>query len=224
MTATAPDGWTQLGENVGVGPGAAEVHAALMASTSHRTTMLDGRYDYVGIGVVRGADGSHWMSMKLADHPSADQLPTTSDDPHRTVTSAGAVAVAEGATFHGDLRQVPLQAPVVGLLRSPSGAGYWLVAADGGVFAFGDAGFHGSAGALRLAAPITGMTATPDGGGYWLLGADGGVFAFGRAPFLGSAAGRAQPAPMARINRTATGAGYALYDVDGRRTGFGDAR
>ena len=31
------------------------------------------------------------------------------------------------------------------MAATPSGTGYWLVAADGGVFAFGDAAFSGSA-------------------------------------------------------------------------------
>ncbi len=66
------------------------------------------------------------------------------------------------------------------------GAGYDLVASDGGVFAFGDAGFYGSTGGMVLNRPIVGMASTPDGRGYWLVASDGGIFAFGDAPFLGS--------------------------------------
>ncbi|MHB1913032.1 MAG: hypothetical protein ACYCTI_13395 [Acidimicrobiales bacterium] len=40
---------------------------------------------------------------------------------------------------------------------SPDGAGYWLVASDGGIFSYGDAPFPGSTGAIRLAQPIVGM-------------------------------------------------------------------
>ena len=36
--------------------------------------------------------------------------------------------------------------PIVGMAATPSGHGYWLVAADGGIFSFGDADFHGSTG------------------------------------------------------------------------------
>ena len=53
---------------------------------------------------------------------------------------------------------------------TPTGAGYWLVACDGGIFAFGDARFHGSTGAMRLNQPIVGIAADPDGTGYWLVG------------------------------------------------------
>ena len=35
----------------------------------------------------------------------------------------------------------------VGMAATPNGAGYWLVASDGGVFSFGDARFHGFLGA-----------------------------------------------------------------------------
>ena len=42
---------------------------------------------------------------------------------------------------------------VVGMAATPSGRGYWLVAADGGVFTFGDAAFYGSMGGVRLNQP-----------------------------------------------------------------------
>ena len=64
---------------------------------------------------------------------------------------------------------------------TPSGRGYWLVAADGGVFTFGDARFLGSTGHRSLAAPIVGIAPTPSGRGYWLVASDGGVFTFGDA-------------------------------------------
>ena len=41
--------------------------------------------------------------------------------------------------------------PVVGMAASPSGNGYWMVAADGGVFAFGDAEYGGSTGGQQVA-------------------------------------------------------------------------
>jgi hypothetical protein len=83
---------------------------------------------------------------------------------------------------------VALNKPACSIVPTPSGAGYLIVAEDGGVFAFGDAQFHGSLGDKRLNAPIVDAALTPTGGGYWLLGADGGVFTFGDATFEGSAA------------------------------------
>ncbi len=38
-----------------------------------------------------------------------------------------------------------LNMPVMGIMATADGGGYWLVAKDGGVFNFGDAGFAGSA-------------------------------------------------------------------------------
>ncbi len=43
------------------------------------------------------------------------------------------------------------------MAATPSGAGYWLVASDGGVFSFGDAQFFGSTGAIHLNQPIVGI-------------------------------------------------------------------
>jgi hypothetical protein len=82
---------------------------------------------------------------------------------------------------------VRLNRPMVGMAATPSGRGYWLVAADGGIFTFGNAAGYGSLGAKPLNRAITGMAATLDGAGYWLVAADGGVFTFGDAAFYGSA-------------------------------------
>jgi hypothetical protein len=46
---------------------------------------------------------------------------------------------------------------VVDLQSTPSGAGYWMAAADGGVFAFGDAPFFGSAADVTLDQPVVGL-------------------------------------------------------------------
>jgi hypothetical protein len=81
-----------------------------------------------------------------------------------------------------------LNAPIVGMASTPSGRGYWLVAADGGVFAYGNAVFYGSAGAIHLNEPVVGMAPFGKDAGYWLIAADGGVFTYGAAPFLGSPA------------------------------------
>ena len=41
-----------------------------------------------------------------------------------------------------------------------TGAGYWLVASDGGIFAFGDAGFYGSAADQPLSSPMIAILPT----------------------------------------------------------------
>lgn len=117
----------------------------------------------------------------------------------------------------------PLNAPVVGIVPSPSGLGAWLVASDGGVFSSGDAPFFGSAGFLRLNQPVVGMAPTPTGLGYWLAAADGGVFAYGDARFFGSMGGRRLNQPVTGIIASGGGGGYQLVAKDGGIFNFGDA-
>ena len=81
-----------------------------------------------------------------------------------------------------------LASPIVGVVPTPTGDGYWMIAADGGVFGF-SAPFLGSVpGALNggsVAYPVNGMV--PFGSsGYIAVAFDGGLFAFGDAAFLGS--------------------------------------
>jgi 3D (Asp-Asp-Asp) domain-containing protein len=109
------------------------------------------------------------------------------------------------------------------MAATPSGHGYWLVAADGGIFSFGDAHYLGSTGGVALNQPIVGMAATPSGHGYWLVAADGGIFTFGDAHYLGSAAGRQNGAPIVGITRTHDGAGYWLAASDGAVYTYGSA-
>ena len=87
--------------------------------------------------------------------------------------------------LHG--RHAPQPARSSAWPATPDGAGYWLVASDGGIFAYGDAQFYGSTGATALNSPIVGMAPGPNGAGYWLVAADGGIFAYGSAQFYGSA-------------------------------------
>ena len=110
-----------------------------------------------------------------------------------------------------------------GMARTPDGAGYWIVASDGGVFSFGDAQFYGSMGGQHLNAPVVGMAARPQGDGYWLVGSDGGIFTFGNAGFHGSMGGQHLNAPIVGMASTADGGGYWLVGSDGGIYAFGDA-
>ena len=104
-----------------------------------------------------------------------------------------------------------------------SGAGYRLVAGDGGLFAFGDAPFYGSTGNITLNRPVVGMATTPDGKGYWLVASDGGLFAFGDAHFYGSTGNIALNKPVVAMAATPDGKGYWLVASDGGIFAFGDA-
>ncbi|MGH8972193.1 MAG: TolB family protein, partial [Acidimicrobiia bacterium] len=103
-----------------------------------------------------------------------------------------------------------------------AGAGYWLVASDGGVFAFG-APFFGSTGAQTLNRPIVGGSSSPTGAGYWFVASDGGVFSFGDARFFGSTGGVVLNKPIVGMAPTPTGQGYWLVASDGGIFAFGDA-
>jgi ribosomal protein L24E len=135
----------------------------------------------------------------------------------------------------------PLNAPIVAIVPTPDGKGYWMVAKDGGVFDFGDAKFYGSTytygitglhGSKPLAAPIVGAAATPSGGGYYLVAKDGGVFDFGNAKFDGSTYTKGYtglhgsnplPSPVASIAPNPNGNGYWAVTQGGNVFAFGGA-
>ena len=109
-------------------------------------------------------------------------------------------------------------------LASPTGQGYFTVAADGGVFNYGPgSGFFGSAGSLHLNKPIVGMARTADGHGYWLVASDGGVFNYGDAGFFGSAGALRLNKPIVGMAATPDGQGYWLVASDGGIFNYGDA-
>jgi hypothetical protein len=106
---------------------------------------------------------------------------------------------------------------------SRSGAGYQLVATDGGIFSFGDATFAGSTGNLPLNKPIVGMASTPTGAGYYMVASDGGIFTFGDAVFRGSRGGSPLNAPVVGMAVSRSGAGYQLVATDGGIFNYGDS-
>jgi len=134
----------------------------------------------------------------------------------------GGVFTFGDAVFYGSVGGQKLNAPILGLAATPTGAGYWLLGADGGIFSFGDATFFGSTGSLRLNKPVVGMSAR-GADGYWLVASDGGIFSFGRAPFFGSTGSLRLNRPIVGMAPTRTGNGYWLVASDGGIFSFGDA-
>jgi hypothetical protein len=144
-----------------------------------------------------------------------------------TITGLGAVhwvsgPLATSAPSQPELS--PLAWVVVGGAATPTGAGLWRVAADGGVFSSGDAHFYGSTGALHLNQPIVGMASTASGHGYWLVASDGGIFSFGDAAFRGSTGALRLFRGVVGMASTPGGHGYWLVASDGGIFSFGDAR
>ncbi|MCU1464535.1 MAG: Esterase, partial [Actinomycetia bacterium] len=70
--------------------------------------------------------------------------------------------------FFGSMGGQHVNRPIAGMASTPTGKGYWFVAADGGIYSFGDAQFLGS-GTNRLhAGNATDIAARLDGQGYWI--------------------------------------------------------
>ena len=57
-----PPGWRCAGENVGMGRSIRSVHRRFMRSPSHRGNILDGRFERIGLGIVR-ARGVIWETQ-----------------------------------------------------------------------------------------------------------------------------------------------------------------
>ena len=141
-----------------------------------------------------------------------------------SILTAGAdPAVAEAGLANVGMRGTTDRL-VVARTVEVSGAGYRLVARDGGVFAFGGAPFYGSTGGIRLAQPVVGMSTSPTNAGYWLVAGDGGVFAFGDSKFFGSTGAIRLAQPVVGMASTPSGKGYWLVARDGGVFAFGDAK
>ena len=115
-----------------------------------------------------------------------------------------------------------LNAPIVAMVPSSDGGGYFMVASDGGVFAFGDARFAGSCPGMGGCSGAA-VSVVPDasGNGYWLVTQTGNVYAFGDARFYGAPGN--QGSPVTSAARTADGGGYWVLLADGAVYAYGDA-
>ena len=115
-----------------------------------------------------------------------------------------------------------LDAPIVGMVPSTTGQGYFMVGSDGGVFAFGDARFAGSCPGIGGCAG-TAVAVMPDatGKGYWLVTSVGDVYAFGDAPYEGD--GPAGAGTVTDAVASPGGEGYWLLYANGTVLPFGDA-
>jgi hypothetical protein len=128
----------------------------------------------------------------------------------------------EGLSPAGSGLPHSLNAPIVGMVPSSDGGGYFMVASDGGVFAFGDARFAGSCPGMGGCSGAA-VSVVPDasGNGYWLVTQTGNIYAFGDAPFYGAPGN--QGSPVTSAVRTADGGGYWVLLADGAVYAYGDA-
>jgi uncharacterized protein YkwD len=70
----AVGGWEKIGENVGHGADVGDLHAAFVASPSHRANVLDPEWTQVGVGVAVDGHGDLWVTQVF-------RLPVGATDP-----------------------------------------------------------------------------------------------------------------------------------------------
>ncbi len=116
-----------------------------------------------------------------------------------------------------------LNAPIVGMVPSTTGHGYFMVGSDGGVFAFGDAHFAGSCPGIGGCAGSA-VAVVPDGSGngYWVVTSTGSVYGFGDAAYHGGPG--VQSSPITSAAATPSGLGYYVLDANGQVFPYGDAK
>jgi Fibronectin type III domain len=189
----------------------------------------DGGIFTFGSAAFHGSTGS----LKLS-RPVVGITPTASRQGYWLDASDGGVFAFGDAFFAGSIPGLgilpagspaagrKLAAPVVGMVPSSTGHGYFMVAADGGVFAFGDAVFAGSCPSIGGCSGAA-VAVMPDasGHGYWLVTVTGHVYAFGDAPVLGAPSSVSSPVTSAV--RTASGNGYWILLANGTVLSYGDA-
>jgi hypothetical protein len=190
-----------------------------------------------------GSDGGIFSFGTAAFHGSMGGIPlqrpvvgitpTSTGNGYWLVASDGGIFSFGDATYYGSIPGVglhpagsglpsSLNAPIVGMVPTFTGQGYFMVASDGGVFAFGDARFEGSCPGIGGCAGAA-VAVMPDntGKGYWLVTSTGSVYAFGDAPFYG--ASPPSTVPVVDAVATPNGHGYWLLYANGIVANFGDA-
>ncbi len=188
----------------------------------------DGGIFTFGSAQFHGSTGSLHLQR-----PVVGITPTANRGGYWLVASDGGIFAFGDAGFHGSIPGAglspagsgaphSLNAPIVGMVPSTDGEGYFMVASDGGVFAFGDARFEGSCpglgGCLGAAVAVV-----PDatGNGYWVVTNLGAVYTFGDA--VNHGAPGTQSTPISSAVATPNGEGYWLLDSAGQVFAFGNA-
>jgi hypothetical protein len=181
-----------------------------------------------------GTAGFHGSTGSIRlQRPIVGITPTSDRNGYWLVASDGGIFAFGDAGYHGSIPGAglnpagsglphSLDAPIVGMVPSSDGGGYFMVSSDGGVFAFGDAKFSGSCpgiGGCNGAAVAVMPDAT--GNGYWVVTASGSVYPFGDAVNYGQpgAGGTAITAATATPN----GHGYWILNSAGSVFAYGNA-
>ncbi len=115
LAAGAGQPWTSLGENVGTGPSAAPVSAALLASPGHHANIVNAAFTKVGVGVVWTKDGLGrdvlWVTERFLGYsPTVTTAPAAPSTP-----SAPSPAAPASTTPPATASPTPTTAPVATL-------------------------------------------------------------------------------------------------------------
>jgi surface antigen len=164
--------------------------------------------------------------------PVVGITPTSDGAGYWLVASDGGVFAFGDADYHGSIPGLGLgppgassgkhlNAPIVGMVPSADGGGYFMVASDGGVFAFGDATYQGSCPAIGGCRTVQAVIPDATGDGYWVINQTGGVYVFGDATYYGGVA--THGVPVVGAARAPDGGGYWIVLADGAVYSFGDA-
>jgi hypothetical protein len=189
----------------------------------------DGGIFTFGSAAFHGSTGN----IKLT-RPVVGITPTADQQGYWLDASDGGVFAFGDAPFEGSIPGLgilpagypaagkELAAPIVGMVPSSTGQGYFMVGADGGVFAFGDAKFAGSCPSIGGCSGAA-VAVMPDhsGNGYWLVTTTGHVYGFGDAQFLGAPG--PQSSPVTSAVPTHDGHGYWILTANGSVFAYGDA-
>ncbi len=216
------------GANYLPGTGSVESFPVAAAARGYWLVGSDGGIFSFGSAAFHGSMGGIPLQR-----PVVGITPTADRNGYWLVASDGGIFSFGDSAFYGSIPGVglhpagsglpdSLDAPIVGMVPSSTGHGYFMVASDGGVFAFGDAHFEGSCPGIGgcYGAAVSVM---PDstGHGYWLVTGKGAVYAFGDAPVYGSP----PPESVAVVSAVATpdGHGYWILYSNGAVFSAGDA-
>ena len=173
------------------------------------------------------------LALKL-QRPVVGITPTADNGGYWLDASDGGIFAFGDAGYHGSIPGLGiapagssnpsrLNAPIVGMVPSSDGGGYFMVASDGGVFAFGDAKFEGSCpGIGGCAGPAVAVMPDASGAGYWIVTSNGLVYAFGDATYFGAPG--PQSSAVTSATRTPDGNGYWILVANGEVASYGDAR
>jgi len=165
--------------------------------------------------------------------PVVGMVPTSDHNGYWLDASDGGVFSYGDTQFYGSIPGLglhpagsglpnSLNAPIVGMVPSSDGGGYFMVASDGGVFAFGDAQFAGSCPGIGGCSGAA-VAVMPDasGKGYWLVTQSGNIYTFGDAVYHGAPGNTGSPVTSAV--RTPSGGGYWILTANGKVYNYGDA-